>query len=164
MTNPVVALGSASELLLRIGAIAAVVLVAALVSWRRRTTTAAPTQPRGAIPAQLDRSDFDSPEMPWLVVVFTSATCSACEDVARKASVLVGREVAVQEAEYVRDRNLHDRYRIDAVPTLVIADKEGVVRYGHLGPVSATDMWAAMARCRDPQLPVAQCEHHDHRA
>ena len=111
MTNPVVALGSASELLLRIGAIAAVVLVAALVSWRRRTTTAAPTQPRGAIPAQLDRSDFDSPEMPWLVVVFTSATCSACEDVAHKASVLVGREVAVQEAEYVRDvvyKQLHE--------------------------------------------------------
>lgn len=93
MTNPVVALGSGSELLLRIGAIATVVLVAALVSWRRRTTTAAPTQPRGAIPAQLDRSDFDSPEMPWLVVVFTSATCSACEDVARKASVLVGRKL-----------------------------------------------------------------------
>jgi hypothetical protein len=75
--------------------------------------------------------------------------------------VLASREVAVQEVEYVRDRNLHDRYRIDAVPTLVIADAAGVVHYGHLGPVSATDLWAAMARCRDPQLPVAQCEQHE---
>ena len=75
--------------------------------------------------------------------------------------MLASREVAVQEVEYVRDRNLHDRYRIDAVPTLVIANAAGVVHYGHLGPVSATDLWAAMARCRDPQLPVAQCEQHE---
>lgn len=161
MTSLMVALSAGSELLVRIGVIVAVVLAAVMVAWRRRTRTAVPTQPRGAVPAQLDRADFISPEVAWIVVVFTSATCSTCGDVARKASVLASREVAVQEVEYVRDRNLHDRYRIDAVPTLVIADAAGVVHYGHLGPVSATDLWAAMARCRDPQLPVAQCEQHE---
>ena len=161
MTNAMVEFGDGSELLLRIGAIVAVVITAVMVTWRRRKTTAAPTQPRGEVPAQLDRADFDSPRMPWIVVVFTSATCSACADVSRKASVLASREVAVQEVEYVRDRLLHDRYRIDAVPTLVIANSEGVVLYGHLGPVSATDLWAAMARCRDPQIPAAQCERYE---
>ena len=46
-------------------------------------------------------------------------------------------------------RDLHRRYRIDAVPLLVIADDAGVVRHHFLGPVTATDLWAAMARLRD---------------
>jgi malic enzyme len=91
------------------------------------------------------------------VVVFTSATCDTCADVARKATVLASSQVVVQEVEFARDRALHDRYRIDAVPTLVIADSRGVVGFGHLGPISATDVWAAMARCRDPQLPNSEC-------
>lgn len=135
----------------------AVVAAAVAVSWRRRHVRPAPTQPRTEVPAQLDRTDFSAPQSPWLVVVFTSATCATCGDVARKAAVLASREVVVQEVEYVRDRALHDKYRIDAVPATVIADADGVTRYGRLGPVSATDLWAAMARCRDPQLATPQC-------
>ena len=60
----------------------------------------------------------------------------------RKASVLASKAVVVQEAEYVRDRTLHDRYNIDAVPALVIADSLGVVRYGHLGPINMGAGWA----------------------
>ena len=141
----------------RLGLVAAVVAVAVLVTLRRRRSTQAPTQPRGSVPIQLDRSDFSSPSAPWLVVAFTSSTCSTCGDVSRKAAVLASKEVAVQEVEFSRDRELHDRYHIDAVPALVIADSMGVVRFGHLGPLSATDLWAAMARCRDPQLPVTDC-------
>ena len=152
-----------TDVVARFGAVAVAIVVAALVSWRRRSSTSAPTQPRGAVPAQLDRADFVASKVPWLVVTFTSSTCETCADVARKAAVLASREVAVQEVEYLRDRALHDRYRIDAVPTLVIADANGVVRYGHLGPVSATDLWAAMARCRNPELAVAQCEQHESR-
>jgi len=151
------------DVTLRLAVVAAVVVVAGVVSLRRRSRRQPPTQPRGEVPAQLDRADFDradfsSPAAPWLVVVFTSATCETCADVWRKAQVLASREVAVREVEYGRDRALHDRYRIDAVPALVIADADGVVRYGRLGPVSATDLWAAMARCRDPQMPEASCE------
>ena len=152
-----------TDVVARFGAVAVAIVVAALVSWRRRSNTSVPTQPRGAVPAQLDRADFVASKAPWLVVTFTSSTCETCADVARKAAVLASREVAVQEVEYLRDRALHDRYRIDAVPTLVIADANGVVRYGHLGPVSATDLWAAMARCRNPELAVAQCEQHESR-
>lgn len=146
-----------NDLVTRLAILAIVVMVAAVVTLRRRRHTQAPTQPRGNVPAQLDRADFAEPQSPWLVVAFTSATCSTCGDVLRKAAVLASKEVAFQEAEYVRDRPLHDRYGIDAVPTLVIADSMGIVRFGHLGPISATDLWAAMARCRDPQLPVAEC-------
>lgn len=145
----------------RVAAIVAVVVVAVVVTLRRRRATPVPTQPRGSAPSQLDRTDFAAPQTAWLVVVFTSATCATCGDVSRKASVLESREVAVQEVEFGRDRRLHDRYRIDAVPTVVIADEMGVVRYAHLGPVSATDLWAAMARCRDPQQPVADCHRND---
>jgi hypothetical protein len=144
-------LDATAELGLRLVVVAVVVAVALLIAWRRRGATAAPTQPRGVVPVQLNRADFAQPTTPWLVVAFTSATCATCADVARKAAVLASNQVAVQEVEFGTDRALHDRYRIDAVPTLVIADAHGVVHFGHLGPISATDVWAAMARCRDPQ-------------
>ena len=126
-----------------------VVGVAALVLQRRRRVDP-PTQQRWEVPAQLDRADFAGAEGEWLVVTFTSATCSTCADVRRKAAVLASRDVSVFDAEYAVHRELHQRYRIDAVPTLVIADREGVVKASFLGPVSATDLWAACAEARDP--------------
>ena len=126
-----------------------VVGVAALVLQRRRRVDP-PTQQRWEVPAQLDRADFTGAEGEWLVVTFTSATCSTCADVRRKAAVLASRDVSVFDAEYGAHRELHQRYRIDAVPTLVIADREGVVKASFLGPVSATDLWAACAEARTP--------------
>jgi len=151
MSAALFVLSTTAELALRVGAVVVVVATAGVITWRRQGTTAAPTQPRGVVPVQLNRADFVQPTTPWLVVSFTSSTCAACADVARKVAVLASHQVAVQEVEFGTDRELHDRYRIDAVPTLVIADAQGVVHFGHLGPISATDVWAAMARCRDPQ-------------
>lgn len=127
--------------------IVAVAAVVAVVVRRRRPDP--PTQPSGNVPTQLDRADFPQPDAPWLVVVFTSATCHTCADVARKAQVVASDEVAVAEVEFTAARTLHERYRIDAVPTLVIADRAGVVRTGFLGPVTATDLWAGVATARD---------------
>jgi hypothetical protein len=67
-----------------------------------------------------------------------------------KSSILESSEVAVVDVEYAAARDLHQRYRIEAVPTLVIADSEGVVVRGFVGPVTATDLWAAVAEARDP--------------
>jgi thioredoxin-related protein len=130
-------------------AVVAVVVVLALVL-RRRQRPDAPTQPQWQVPSQLDRDDFVRPEAPWLVAVFTSSTCHVCADVARKARVLESSEVAVHDVEFAAERDLHRRYRIDAVPTLVIADAAGVVRASFLGPVTATDLWCAMAEVREP--------------
>ena len=93
------------ELWWRLAIVAVVVLVATIVALQRRRSPQPPTQPRGTVPSQLDRADFFQPSAPWLVVAFTSATCSTCSDVMRKASVLASKEVVVQEAEYARSRH-----------------------------------------------------------
>lgn len=132
---------------------AAVVVAAAVVVGlvlRRRRTTSAPTQPSLAVPAQLDRADFPHPEVPWLVVVFSSATCHSCADVVRKAQVLASPHVAVVEVEFSAMPALHRKYDVQAVPIVAVADREGVVHRGFAGPVTATDLWAAVADARDP--------------
>ena len=131
----------------------AVVVVAGVVAWflRRRTRPDAPSQPRSfVVPVQLDRADFPRSDAPWLVAVFTSATCSTCADVCSKAAVLASDEVVVHEAEYTSAKALHQRYSIDAVPATLIADRAGVVQASFLGPVTATDLWAAVAEARQP--------------
>lgn len=82
--------------------------------------------------------------------VFTSETSATCADVVRKAEVLRSTDVAVATVPFQTGRQLHERYAIDAVPCLVIADAEGVVHAGFLGPVTATDLWAAVANARQP--------------
>lgn len=127
----------------------------------RRRRPDAPTQVAHVVPTQLDRADFDEPSMPWIVAVFTSATCGTCADVANKAAVLASSQVVVQRIDYTVDPALHQRYRIEAVPLLVIADQDGLVRRGFVGPVKAQDLWAAMAECREPGSTPPGCEHHD---
>ena len=102
------------------------------------------------MPAQVDRDDFARPEATWLVAVFTSATCHTCADVAAKAEVLASDDVAVDVLEFPGARRVHERYHIDAVPTLVVADADGVVQASVLGPVTATDLWALVAAARSP--------------
>jgi hypothetical protein len=132
----------------------AVVLVAVALAvaayLRRRQAPDAPTQVRYLAPSQLDRADFARPDAPWLVAVFSSASCATCADMVRKAMVLQSAEVAVDDVEVTARKAVHDRYRIDAVPITVVADAAGVVRAAFVGPASATDLWAAVAEARDP--------------
>lgn len=134
---------------------AAIVVVAAAVALTaRRRQTDAPTSASlntefGHVPTQLDRADFAAPETPWLVAVFTSATCDSCAAVTSKAAVLASDEVAVEVVEFQTDRRRHRRYGIDAVPLVVVADRDGVVRHHTIGPVGAADLWAAVAAARD---------------
>jgi hypothetical protein len=137
-----------TRLVIAVVLVAVAVGVAALIERRNRRD--APTQPTWRAPSQLDRHDFPQPDAPWLVVAFTSATCDSCAGAAAKAQVLACDEVAVAEVEYSANRDLHQRYGIDAVPTLVVADAEGVVRAQFVGPLTATDLWAAVAEVRFP--------------
>lgn len=127
-----------------------VVVAVAVSSVMRRRAPDAPTQGGFQLPTQVDRNDFARPDAPWLVLLFTSATCDACADMVQKAKVLEARDVAVVDVEYSAHKELHGRYSIDAVPSLIIVDAHGVVRAGFLGPVKAQDLWAAVAECRDP--------------
>lgn len=109
-----------------------------------------PTQKKWGVPEQLDRNDFVRPESPWLVVAFTSATCDSCATVIPKVQILESGDVATTILAYQEHKSLHERYGIDAVPTVVIADVNGVVRSNFIGPTSATDLWAAVAELREP--------------
>lgn len=141
--------------------LAAAAVGVAMALHRRRADV--PTQPRSFdAPAQLDRDDFGSPDVPWLVAVFSSSTCSTCAEVVAKAEVMASPQVDVQEVEAVRDRRLHERYGIEAVPIVVIADAEGVVQASFVGPVSATHLWAALAEAREPGSLPGECDAHDH--
>jgi hypothetical protein len=124
-----------------------VVVVVAVVAGRRRRPDA-PTQPSWSVPSVVDRADFPRPDTPWLVAVFTSATCATCHQVVEAAAPLESDAVAVFEAELGAQRALHDRYSIDAVPTLVIVDSSGVVKGSYVGPVTATELWARVAELR----------------
>lgn len=147
--------------LLIAASIAVVVTVVALLLRRSRRADA-PTQKTWNVPTQLDPADLSIGDADWSIAVFTSGSCHVCADVAAKAEALRSRRVAVREIEYGSDRVLHDKYRIDAVPTLVVCDRHGVVRHSILGPVTATDLWAAVARVRDPDSACepGRCDDH----
>ncbi len=105
--------------------------LAALVVSRRRPDV--PTAPQFAAPQQLDPSDFGSNDTDWLLVLFSSKTCMSCRDAAVVVESIDLAEVTVVELHVEDHRATHDRYAIDAVPTLVLADREGVVRWSFLG-------------------------------
>lgn len=118
-------------LALIIGALA--VAVAALIQRRRPD---APTGGSGHVPMQVDRRDFARPDAPFALLVFTSATCASCAEVWKQASALAGDRLSVQQIEVAAHLDLHERYRIDAVPVTVLADANGVVRRWFLGPTA----------------------------
>lgn len=149
-----------TRLVIAIAIIAVVALIAQIA--RRRRTPDAPTQRRYAVPEQVDRADFPRPDAPWLIAVFTSEVCDKCADVWSKTQILESDDVAVVEAEFVRDRSIHDKYEIDAVPTLIIVDADGVTRHSFLGPMTATDLWAAVAEVREPGSTPGGCGQHGH--
>lgn len=137
-------------------AVAAVLVVVAVVVARllERRRPEPPTRAgMGAgwtPPAQLDRSDFDGADRPWLVAVFTSATCDSCKAATAKAAVLASPQVAYEDVPWQERKALHDRYGVEVVPLTLLVDAEGVVRASFVGEPSATDLWAALAEARDP--------------
>lgn len=146
------------RLILALVVVAVAAIVARIVQSRRAADP--PTQPRYDMPSQIDRDDFVDPAHPWLVAVFSSDSCSTCADVVAKAQVVRSDEVAVQIVSFQADRELHERYDVDAVPCLIVADAAGVVQAGFFGPVTATDLWAAIADAREPgSVDRGTCEH-----
>ena len=102
-------------------------------------------------PAQVDRADFADVSAPWLVAVFSSASCSTCADVVAKAKVLSCAEVGVVDVEYSAAATLHRKYHVDAVPDR--RDRRSgraLSEPASCGPMTATDLWAAVAEARHP--------------
>lgn len=146
-------------MILRLVIVGAVCLVAVAVALmaRRRPPDAPMQSSVFSAPTQLDRADFPRPSAPWLVAVFSSATCDSCSAVAGVASILGSDEVEYVEIEVGASPELHARYQIEAVPICVIADRDGVVGAPFIGPVGATHLWGAIAALRDPGSVPAGC-------
>lgn len=123
-----------------------VAVVVAVVVQRRRPV--AERAPSFQVPPRLDRGDFDRPDTPWLVAVFTAATCDTCAGVLARARPLASDELVVQEVEVAASRALHQRYGIDAVPLVVVADAAGAVRAHAFGPQATSDLWGLVAQAR----------------
>lgn len=121
-------------LIVVLGALAAI----AASIYQRTRPDAQPTQ-TGHRPTHLTRADFVAPDAPWLLVVFSSATCLACASVWSAVSAFESPTVAVQDVEVSTDPALHRKYRIDSVPTTVIVDASGNVQDSFLGPLSPDD-------------------------
>lgn len=136
------------ERVLLLGALAGAAAVVASVI-RSRTRSEAPTRPAWSVPDHLERGEFDRPDAPWLVAVFSSATCLACRATWEKARQMESESVAVQELEATEAADLHARYGVDAVPLVVVAGPDGSVRASFLGEPPAADLWAAVAEARE---------------
>ena len=136
--------------------VAAAAATLALLVQRRRPD--APIRTGWAVPEQLDRRDFVRPDAPWLVAVFTSASCDSCAAVVDVAGPLASDAVAVDVVEVGERREVHDRYAVDAVPMVLLVDTLGVVRDHHLGPVSATHLWGSLAELREPGSTPDGCD------
>jgi hypothetical protein len=135
----------------RLALVLVLVAVAAAVAWwLRRRGPQPPTQSHVQVPTQVDRNDFEGPDRPWLVVVFSSTTCDSCLDAFAKARVLACEDVVVQDVSFQQRKELHARYEIESAPTTLVVDALGVVHAAFVGAPSATDLWAAVAEARNP--------------
>ncbi|MCS5677927.1 MAG: thioredoxin family protein [Acidimicrobiales bacterium] len=101
-----------------------------------------------SVPGHLDRSDFAKPDIPWLVAVFSSTDCSSCASMVAEAHTLAAALVTVQEVPAESASELHDRYQVDAVPMLLVADADGLVRGHHLGPSTPGELQAVLEGAR----------------
>lgn len=117
-------------------------LIAVVLNRRR---PAPPTRDAYLTPRQLDRDDFPWATSPWLVVVFTARTCDSCAGLLANAHSLQFEDVAVYEAEVGERGDLHRRYAIEAVPMLLIADRQGVVQAAYVGLVTAGELSARVS-------------------
>lgn len=130
------------ERLILLVVLAAVAMVVAYLLQRRRPDP--PSAPSYRAPRQLDRADFDKPEHPVLVAVFASTTCTTCPTVWADVEHSSSSTVATQYVTVQDDPTLHKRYKVDGVPTTVVADHEGVVVHAFFGPVDQDELVAAV--------------------
>ena len=103
----------------------------AYIANNRRTDS--PSVPKSSLPIQVDRNDFEMPGMKWLLVFFSSESCSSCIQVREILSDIPLNSIHIQEVSFPQEKNLHTRYAINSVPIVLIANLEGVVIWSYAG-------------------------------
>lgn len=117
-------------------------LVVAVLLQRRRPEP--PSSPSYRAIAEIDRSEFAHREAPVLVAMFGSETCHTCPRVWEVIESIDRPGVAIERIDVQSDPSRHRRYRIDGVPTTVIADADGIVRRTFFGPVDRPTLIAVL--------------------
>lgn len=112
------------------------------------------------LPSEIDPQDFANKKAEVHVWMFSSEHCDGCESVWNKAEVLKSDKVEVAKISYqdAQGRKLHDKYQIEAVPSVVVCDDKGKTLKAFLGNVTATDLWAAVAEARGAE--ISSCDSH----
>jgi hypothetical protein len=131
----------------RVALVAGIVVAAGLVAVlleRRRVRRPAPIPAHESAPRQVDRADFARPTASWLVLLFSSQSCESCAAMAERIAPLESDAVAVDDVDYADHRDLHEKYRIEAVPVVGVYDALGVARFRFAGPVPAEHIWSAV--------------------
>lgn len=137
-----------------------IALVLALVILRTSRRTENTVVNQFDVPTIIDRKDFSEYKANTMVIVFSSRVCDSCSSVLAKAAALQSDAVDVVNVEFEdkQGKELHSKYEIQAVPTTVICQQSGEVLQSFIGPVSATDLWAASARARGDE--ISTCSNH----
>ena len=82
----------------------------------------------------------------WTIVVFLVLLALLAKFAWRPLlEALDSREATIKKALI---SPLRERYSIDAVPMIVVADDQGITRASFIGVPTAADLWAALAELR----------------
>lgn len=125
------------RLIILVGLTVIAVIAAALLQRRRPEP---PSSPSYRTIAEIDRSEFAHRDVPVLVVMFGSQTCHTCPRVWEIIESIERPGVAIERIDVQTDPTRHRRYRIDGVPTTVIAAADGTVRRTLFGPVDRSTL------------------------
>lgn len=135
----------ADSVLLRLGLLAGLSLLAigaAYLLQRRRSDP--PSSPSYRAIAEVDRSEFVQPEARLLVAMFGSTTCNTCPQVWETISKIDQSDIARERIDVQTDAERHKRYRIDGVPTTIVANHDGTVRKTMFGPITFAELDALL--------------------
>jgi len=106
------------------------------------------------VPVQIHRGDFPHPEIDWLIAIFTSESCDACTAVLRSAQSIDSAAVHVAKIDSTKNEKIYKLYDIDAVPLLLLANKNGVVLYYHRGPIPTDQLYKDIEEATEGTLTI----------
>ena len=149
--------------ILCVAVVAGSVLVVAVPEWRRAFRIAEPEGPAYAVGGRIDVPQAAYGSAPLTLLLFARSGCGACQtskpafasliaglrdNSAVRVALIVREGTQAGEREYVRDLGLEEdglvgvdfsALRLQRVPTTVLVDRQGEVRYILEGPPSVLD-------------------------
>ncbi len=76
--------------------------------------------------------------------MFGSTTCNTCPQVWETISKIDQSDIARERIDVQTDPERHKRYRIDGVPTTIVANLDGTVRKTMFGPITFAELGALL--------------------